>query len=61
MIVTGFLGFFSIAQNDFNSTTTTTTNYDKPFPKFGEVSERPSSDNVAALAQWNKEVAIQKA
>jgi len=25
------------------------------------VSERPSSDNVAALAQWNKEVAIQKA
>jgi group I intron endonuclease len=32
-----------------------------PFPKFGEVSERPSTDNVAALAQWNKEVAIQKA
>jgi len=30
MIVTAFLGFFSIAQNDFNSTTTTTTNYDKP-------------------------------
>jgi hypothetical protein len=36
MIITAFLGFFSIAQNDFNSTTTTTTtttittNYDKP-------------------------------
>ena len=32
-----------------------------PFPKFGEVSEKPNSDNVAALAQWNKEVVIQKA